>query len=183
MLRDLFFTFFKIGLFTFGGGYAMIPLIQREAIEKKKWCSVDEFLNIIAIAESTPGPIAVNSATFIGYKQKGFLGAFFATLGVVLPSFVIILLISLFLVQFKDNTIVANAFQGVRIAVAILVLGAGLKLMRKLKKHWLTIVLIIAGFILMLFHWLPTIFVILIGGIIGIMYQTIVTWIEVAKRG
>lgn len=183
MLGRLFFTFFKIGFFTFGGGYAMIPLIQREAIDNKKWLTIDEFLDIIAIAESTPGPIAINTATYIGYKQKGFLGALAATVGVVLPSFTIILLISLFLWQYRDNIIISRAFQGIRVAVSVLVLTAGIKLLRKLKRHWLTFVLIGVGFIMMVFHWIPTLFVILIGGVAGLCYQLISSWAMGKKHG
>ena len=102
----IFFTFFKIGLFTFGGGYSMIPLIHFYAVDKFKWISETEFIDIIAIAESTPGPIAINSATYVGYKYNGVKGSAFATLGVALPSIIIIVLISAFLMQFKDNTYV-----------------------------------------------------------------------------
>ena len=169
MLLQLFLTFLKIGLFTFGGGYSMIPLIQREAIEKKKWIDYDEFLDIIAIAESTPGPIAVNSATYIGYKLKGVIGALMATLGVVIPSFVVILLVSLFFLQFKNNIYIAYAFQGIRIGVAILIMNAGIKLYQKLKKNWFGYVMIAIGFLLVLMDYVPTLIVILVGGLIGII--------------
>ncbi len=172
-LPEIFLTFFKIGLFTFGGGYAMIPLIQRETIEKRHWIESDEFLDILAIAESTPGPIAINCATYIGQKQKGFLGSVAATLGVVLPSFVIIVLISAFLLSFKENRLIAYAFQGVRIGVSILILNAGLKLFRKLKRNWLAYLLIATGFLLMFFRLLPTMYVILIGGVIGLVHAIV----------
>lgn len=131
---SLFLTFFKIGLFTFGGGYAMIPLIQREAAEKKKWVSDEDILDIVAIAESTPGPIAVNSATFVGYKTAGFYGSFAATLGVVLPSFLIILMLSFVLRQFESIRMVQYAFFGIRAGVLALILKALLSMYRKCPK-------------------------------------------------
>jgi len=123
-LISLFLTFMKIGAFTFGGGYAMIPLIQRETVEKHNWISDDDILDIIAIAESTPGPIAINSATFVGYKVAGFFGSFFATLGMVVPSFTIIMIISLFLRQFQDIQAVQYAFWGIRAGVLALIVKA-----------------------------------------------------------
>ena len=133
-LLKLFLTMFKIGLFTFGGGYAMVAIIERELVEKKKWIEHEEFMDVIAIAESTPGPIAINSATYIGYKIRGFFGSLFATLGVVLPSFIIIVLISLFYEQFVQIEIVKYAFNGIQACVAFLILSAGLKMFKKLKK-------------------------------------------------
>ena len=124
----LFSTFFRIGAFTFGGGYAMIPLIHREAVEANHWVDDQEILDIIAIAESTPGPIAINSATFIGYKVGGLAGSAAATLGVVLPSFLVISIISLFFTAFMENRWVAWAFEGIRPAVVILILGAVVKM-------------------------------------------------------
>lgn len=123
-LLSLFYTFFKIGAFTFGGGYAMIPLIQREAVEKNGWVSDDDILDIITIAESTPGPIAINSATFIGYKTAGVMGSFMATFGVVLPSFVLISLISYVLTAFQNIQAVAFAFNGIRAGVLALLIKA-----------------------------------------------------------
>ena len=121
ILLDLFLTFAKIGLFTFGGGYAMISMIENNCVECKKWITHDEMMNVTVIAESTPGPIAINCATFTGYKKAGFLGALVATLGIVLPSFVVIYLISMFLDNFLALTIIANAFKGIKIAVGILI--------------------------------------------------------------
>ena len=123
-LWQLFLTFFKIGAFSFGGGYAMIPLIQREAVERRHWVSDEDILEIIAIAESTPGPIAINAATFVGYKTRGFWGAFCATFGVVLPSFVIITLISFVLQEFESLRAVKYAFFGIRAGVLALILKA-----------------------------------------------------------
>ena len=124
----LFATFFKIGAFTFGGGYAMIPLIQREVAEKRKWITDEEILEVVAIAESTPGPIAINSATFVGYKTCGFWGSFVCTLGVVLPSFVIILAISGILELFQDLKAVKYAFMGIRAGVLALIIKALVKM-------------------------------------------------------
>ena len=171
MLFTLFWTFFKIGLFTFGGGYAMIPFIHRYAVEKYKWITDEEFLDIIAIAESTPGPIAINSATYIGHKVKGIKGSFFATLGVVIPSMIIITLIAMFFIQFKENVYVEYAFKGIRIGVSILILNAAIRMYKKLDKTILSFLLILVGFALILFEILPVILVIVIGGAIGIIYQ------------
>ncbi len=175
MLFILFWTFFKIGLFTFGGGYAMIPFIHQYAVEKYKWITDEEFLDIIAIAESTPGPIAINSATYIGHKVKGIKGSASATLGVVIPSLVIIVLIAAFFMQFKDNVYVEYAFKGVRVGVAILVLNAAIRMYKKLDKNWLSFGLILIGFGLVLFELLPVIAVIVIGGVVGIIYQLTLT--------
>ena len=130
----LFLIMFKIGLFTFGGGYAMIPLIENEFVSKKKWLQDDEFVNMIAIAESTPGPIAINMATYIGYKQGKFWGSLLATLGVILPSFIIISLITLFLSRFLEFPVVAAAFKGIQVCVVFLILMAGIKMLKKMKK-------------------------------------------------
>ena len=134
LLFDLFLTFGKIGLFTFGGGYAMISVVEHNCVEKKQWISHDEMMDITVIAESTPGPIAVNCATFTGYKQAGFWGALCATIGMVLPSFVIIYIISKFLDNFREITWIAHAFQGIKIAVGILILDAAFRMIKKMKK-------------------------------------------------
>ena len=134
LLFDLFLSFARIGLFTFGGGYAMIALIESACVEKKKWITHDEMMNVTVIAESTPGPIAINCATFVGYKQKGWTGAIAATVGMVFPSFCIIFLISMFLDHFLEITWIANAFKGIRIAVGILIIDAAVKMIRKMQK-------------------------------------------------
>ena len=133
-LLGLFLVFFKIGAFTFGGGYAMIPIIQREVVENKKWVTDDDILNVIAIAESTPGPIAINSATFIGYKVAGVIGAACATLGVVIPSFVIISVIAYFLNKFSEIKAVQYAFHGIRAGVLALVIKALITMYKKMPK-------------------------------------------------
>ena len=133
-LPTLFFTMLKIGLFTFGGGYAMIALLENEFVTKRGWLEQEEFLDVAAIAESTPGPIAINSATYIGFKQAGILGSVVATLGMTLPSFCIIYAISLFFDAFLSLTVVACAFRGIQIAVIYLILSAGLRMLKKMKK-------------------------------------------------
>ena len=132
--RALFATFFKIGAFTFGGGYAMVALLEHEFVEEKQWMSREEFLDMVAIAESTPGPVAVNSATYIGYKIGGTAGAAASTAAVSLPSFVVIYIISLFFDRFLSLTVVANAFKGIQACVVYLILSAGLKMLKQLKK-------------------------------------------------
>lgn len=131
---DLFLTFFKIGAFTFGGGYAMISVIEDLCVEKKGWISHEDMMTITVIAESTPGPIAINCATFVGAKRKGFLGACCATLGVIVPAFLVILAIASFLDRFLEIPLVANAFRGIKIAVGILIFNAAVNMIRKMKK-------------------------------------------------
>ena len=130
----LFLSMLKIGCFAFGGGYAIIALLENEFISKRKWIDHDEFLDIVAIAESTPGPIAINMATYIGYKLRGVLGAVVATVGMCVPSFVIMYLVSLFYQQFMDIALVAAAFKGIQICVVYLIASAGLKILNKMKK-------------------------------------------------
>lgn len=131
---ELLFIMFKIGIFTFGGGYAMIALLQNEFVTKREWIEKEEFLDLVAIAESTPGPIAINSATYIGYKNAGFLGALFATVGMCLPSLIVIYIISLFLDTFLSLTLVAYAFKGIQVCVIYLIFSAGLKMLKNIKK-------------------------------------------------
>lgn len=150
ILLDLFLTFAKIGLFTFGGGYAMISLIENSCVEKKGWITHDEMMNVTVIAESTPGPIAINCATFVGYKQKGLIGAIAATIGMVLPSFSIIFLISMFLDNFLEIVWIAHAFMGVKIAVGILILDAAIKMIRKMQKKPIPLTIMACAFLAML---------------------------------
>lgn len=133
-LGTLFFTFFKIGLFTFGGGYAMIALLEEEFIQRRKWLDKDEFLDMTAIAESTPGPVAINSATYLGYKLAKVPGAATATVAVCLPSFLIIYSISLFFEQFTQLTVIANAFKGIQVCVIYLIFSAGVRMLKALDK-------------------------------------------------
>ncbi|MCR5491051.1 MAG: chromate transporter [Bacilli bacterium] len=178
MLLKLFLVFFKIGLFTFGGGYAMIPLIKEEIVEKRQWISNDELIEIIAIAESTPGPIAINVATYIGYKNKKILGSVFSTLGVVLPSLIIIIALSYIYNAFIENQYVQYAFVGIKCAVAILILKAGIDMIIKAEKKLFFILLFLFSAAMMicieLFSWpISSIFLILFGGIAGIVYYAI----------
>ena len=150
ILLDLFLTFAKIGLFTFGGGYAMIAMIENNCVEQKKWITHDEMMNITVIAESTPGPIAINCATFTGYKKAGLIGALMATLGMIIPSFMIIYLISMFLDNFLELTIIANAFKGIKIAVGLLILDAAITMIKKMHKKKLPRTIMACSCIVML---------------------------------
>ena len=150
LLLDLFLSFARIGLFTFGGGYAMIALIENACVEKKQWITHDEMMNITVIADSTPGPIAINCATYVGYKQKGLAGALAATVGMVLPSFCIIFAISVYLDHFLEIAWIAHAFQGIKIAVGILILDAAVKMLQKMKKKRLPLGIMLCAFAAML---------------------------------
>ena len=172
-LPTLFFTMLKIGLFTFGGGYAMIALLENEFVTKRGWLEQEEFLDVAAIAESTPGPIAINSATYIGFKQAGILGSLVATLGMTLPSFCIIYAISLFFDAFLSLTVVACAFRGIQIAVLYLILSAGLRMLKKMQKtpfSWAVLLLTLIGMVMLtlLSVKLSTIVYILAGGVAGV---------------
>ncbi len=142
MLIELFLTFAKIGMFTFGGGYAMISLIENTCVENKKWITHDEMMMVTVIAESTPGPIAINCATYVGYKRAKLPGAIFATLGMIIPSFVIIFAISKFLNHFLEIAWVANAFKGIKIAVGILIVDVAIKMLKKMKKKPMQIIMV-----------------------------------------
>lgn len=150
ILIDLFLTFAKIGLFTFGGGYAMISVIENNCVERKQWITHDEMMDVTVIAESTPGPIAINCATFTGYKKAGFMGALVATFGIVLPSFAVIYLISMLLDNFLELTIIANAFKGIKIAVGLLILDAAITMLKKMHKKKLPRAIMICSCIAML---------------------------------
>ena len=147
---ELFLTFMKIGAFTFGGGYAMIALIEGICVEKKQWFTHEEMMELTVIAESTPGPIAINSSTYVGYKQAGFWGALVATLGMVLPSFCIIFLISMFFDRFLEYPLVANAFQGIKVGVGLIICNAGLNMMKKMKKDLFFKLMLAAAFLTIL---------------------------------
>lgn len=149
-LAELFLTFAKIGAVTFGGGYAMIGIIEGICVEQKKWMTHEEMMDITVIAESTPGPIAINCATYASYTQAGLSGAVAATLGIVFPSFAIIYLISMFLERFLEIQIIASAFMGIKLCVALLIINAGINMLKKMKKKPLPLGLLSAGFLLML---------------------------------
>ena len=177
-LWQVFLSFFKIGAFTFGGGYAMIPLIQNEAVEQRHWVTDDDILEVVAIAESTPGPIAINSATFVGYKAAGVLGSVCATLGVVLPSFLIILALSFVLRQFRELEAVRYAFFGIRAGVLALLVKALWTMYRKSPKGWVSYVVMAASFVLTAVFDLNVIFV-----IIGCAVFGVVTSFYLERRG
>ena len=168
-LWQLFSSFFRIGAFTFGGGIAMIPLIQQEAVENRHWISDDDILEVVAIAESTPGPIAINSATFIGYRVAGVLGSICATLGVVLPSFVIILALSFVLRQFQELEAVKYAFAGIRAGVLALLIKSLWTMYKKSPKGWPAYVVMAGAFILTAFFDVNVIFVIIGCAVFGLV--------------
>ena len=173
ILLDLFLTFAKIGLFTFGGGYAMISVIEHNCVEQKQWISHEEMMHMTVIAESTPGPIAINCATFTGYKKAGFWGAFTATVGMVVPSFLIIYVISQFLDNFLEITIIARAFQGIKIAVSLLILDAAFNMLKKMKKSPFPRIIMACACLVMLltnlFSWnFSSISLMLMAGLISI---------------
>ena len=169
ILLEIFFTFFKIGAFTFGGGYAMIPLIQRETVEEKNWVTDEDILDIVAIAESTPGPIAINAATFVGYRVAGFMGAFSATLGVVLPSLLIITAISYVLEAFQNLKAVKYAFMGIRAGVLALILKAFFGMFKKTKKSMLNCCILSAAFVLVALLKVNVLLVIVLCALAGLI--------------
>lgn len=169
---DLLCTFFKIGLFTFGGGYSMISLIDDECVVKKKWITSDELMNVTIIAESTPGPIAINCATYVGYRQAGILGSVISTIGVVLPSFIIIYIISLFFDNILENKIIASAFKGIKIAVSLLVFTAALRMLKIIPRNKLPFIIMALTFVAMIAISVfsinfSSIYLILIAGLVG----------------
>lgn len=177
-LISLFFSFLKIGAFTFGGGYAMIALLENEFVQKKKWIDKDEFLDMAAIAESTPGPIAINSATYIGYRIAGVLGSTVSTIAVVIPSFVIIYAISLFFEKFLSLKWVGYAFNGIQVCVVYLILTAGLKMLKVSEKDALSIIIFIVVLVLsILFSVLSvsfsSVFFILLSGLLYLVVSAI----------
>ena len=178
LILNLFFTMLKIGFFTFGGGYGMIALLESELVEKKKWIEKDEFVDMIAIAESTPGPIAVNASTYVGYKIAGFMGSLLATIGVCIPSFIIIFLISLFFEKFVALKYVAYAFKGIQVCVTFLIFLAGIKLFKNMKKNIFNFILLSITMVLVIVFNLfkvsfSTIYFILISALIGIFIYLI----------
>lgn len=175
---NLFFTMLKIGLFAFGGGYAMIALLENEFISKKKWMEKDEFIDMVAIAESTPGPVAINSATYIGYKLLGFWGSFLATIAVCIPSFAIIFVISLFFDAFITLTLVSYAFRGIQACVIYLIMSAGLKMMKDMEKNIFNIAILTVTLACMILFSVfsvsfSSIFYIIISGFIGLFVYMI----------
>jgi chromate transporter len=170
MLWKMFRTFFKVGAFTFGGGYAMLPLIQEEVVDKNKWLDDDEFLDIIAIAEVTPGPVAVNTSVYVGYKMEGFKGALVCTLGTILPSFLIILCIAMFFSQYRDNEIINKIFMGIRPAVAALIFSAVYKLAKGTKQTVAKVIISVAAALVIILLDISPIYVILAASLGSILY-------------
>ena len=177
LLLDLFCAFFRIGLFTFGGGYAMLPLLQREIVEKKKWATEEEMLDYFAVGQCTPGVIAVNTATFVGFKEKKLSGAIFATLGIVSPSLVIITVIAALL----SIAAVQNAFAGIRVAVCVLIFNSIVKLWKKSVVDKLTLGVFIAVFLgsVLLSHVSPVVFIVA-AAVLGIVVRV---WLRTGKEG
>ena len=172
-LIDLFFTFCRIGGLTFGGGYAMLPIIQKEIVEEKKWATEEEVLDYYAVGQCTPGIIAVNTATFIGYKVHGIIGAIVATLGVVFPSLIIITIIAALLKNFANYSIVQHAFSGIRVVVIALIVSAILKLAKTSIKNSTTLIIAIIAFILVAFVNLSPIYIVIAAACIGLILKFI----------
>ncbi len=173
LLWTLFFTFAKIGAFTFGGGYAMLPMLQKELVENHGWVTEEELADYFAIGQCTPGVIAVNTATFSGYKIKKIPGAIFATLGVIFPSIVIILILAAFLANFASFEVVKHAFAGIRVAVCILIFSSVVKLGKKSLKNWLAWVIFAVIFLLALFSGVPTVLLVVITALFGFIMSLI----------
>lgn len=170
---DLFFTFCRIGGLTFGGGYAMLPMIQKEIVEEKKWATEEEVLDYYAVGQCTPGIIAVNTATFIGYKVQGIIGAIVATLGVVFPSLIIITIIAALLKTFASYAIIQHAFSGIRVVVIALIISAILKLAKTSIKNSITLIIAIIAFILVAFVNLSPIYIVIAAACIGLILKFI----------
>lgn len=177
-LFELYLVFARIGAFTFGGGYAMLPMLQKEVVEKKHWATDEEIMDYYAVGQCTPGVIFINTATFIGFKQKGVLGGIIATLGVVTPSIIIITLIASVLQNFAEIEVVQHALHGIRIAVCVLIFNATLKLFKTGVKDWFGIVLFVISLIATYNSFLPTIVIVIISAIAGISAKKIF-----AKKG
>lgn len=172
-LFDLFWTFCKIGALTFGGGYAMLPLIQREIVENKKCSTEKEILDYYAVGQCTPGVIAVNTATFIGFKLRGIVGGLVATLGVIFPSIIIILIIASFLQSFASLAIVQSAFAGIRVAVVALIITTVIKLIKSSVKDYLGIIITVITFVLSAFIGISPVYIVIAAGLIGFISKSI----------
>jgi chromate transporter len=166
---DLFVTFLKLGVLTFGGGYAMIPVVERELIKKKSWTDMDEVMNYYTIAQVTPGIIAVNLSTFIGYKRKGPLGGFLATVGFVLPGVIFITIIAICLRSFADLPAVQHAFTGIRVAVGALILDTVIKMVKGVFKNWKALVIYITAFALSFFRNVSPVLLVIASGVVGLL--------------
>lgn len=180
-LFKLFLTFAKVGCFTFGGGYAMLPLLQKEVVEKNNWATEEELMDYFAIGQCTPGIIAVNTSTFIGYKRKGIIGGIAATLGMVFPSIIIITIIAAFIRSFAELEIVGHALNGIKAGVCALILDAVIKLTKKsiIDKHTLT--LFVAVFFIAILTDISTVILIISSGVLGVVISRIKTRINAGK--
>ena len=172
-LWNLFWTFARIGSFTFGGGYAMLPMLQKEIVEKYGWATEEEIMDYYAVGQCTPGVIAVNTSTFIGYKRKGIIGGTVATLGITFPSLIVITLIASALQSFNDNPIIQHAFAGVRVVVAVLVANVVVKMLKTAIVDWVGIVLFTAALIVGLFFDISPVYVIIGSALTGIISKKI----------
>lgn len=166
---ELFVVFFRVGFFTIGGGYAMLPMLRKEVVEKHGWATDEEMMDYFAIGQSTPGIIAVNTSTFIGYKKAGIAGAVFSTLGMVFPSWIIITLIAMFFDQFASNPYVQSAFMGIRVVVVVLIVNAVIKMGKKSIRNWLSLLLALGAFLYIVLTDFSPIPVIVLSGVLGII--------------
>lgn len=174
MLFDLFITFAKIGVMTFGGGYAMLPILQRELVESKGWATEEDLADYYAIGQCTPGIIAINTATFVGSKKKGLLGGIIASLGMVFPSLVIITIIAALLSNFAQFEVVQHAFAGIRVAVVVLIFNSVYKLFKSAVKNYYALFIFLSVFLLALFSGVGTVYLIIGSAILGIIIKTVI---------
>lgn len=174
MLFDLFITFARIGVMTFGGGYAMLPILQRDIVEKKGWASEEDLADYFAIGQCTPGIIAINTATFVGTSQGGILGGIVASLGMVFPSLVIITLIAAVLSNFAELAVVQHAFAGIRVAVVVLIFNSVLKLIKSAVKNWYALAIFIAVLLIALFTSVSTVWIVLASAVAGLVINTFI---------
>ena len=173
LLFEIFIAFFKIGTFTIGGGYAMIPLIEKEVVDKKKWVGKDDFVDMLALAQSSPGPIAVNTSIFTGYKVAGIAGSIVAVLGAVLTAFIVLLIVAMYFIGMKDNTVVERIFKGMRPAVVALIAAPVIRMGKSAKITRKTIIIPIAVVVLVTFLKLSPIYIIIASAIGGLLYGVI----------
>lgn len=166
---DLFWTFCKIGGLTFGGGYSMLPMLQKEVVERRKWATEAEIIDYFAVGQCTPGVIAVNTATFVGYKQKGIMGGIMATLGVIFPSIIIITIIAAFLQNFAEIAVVQHAFNGIRVAVVALIINAVIKIGKTSIVNWLGAVIAIIAFVLTAFSGISPVYIVIAAALVGLL--------------
>lgn len=169
-LLELLLVFLKIGVFAFGGGYAMIPLIQKETVEKEKWVSPEDIVDIVAIAESTPGPIAISASTFVGYRIAGVAGAALATIGVIVPSFIVIFVLSFVLRQFESITAVKYAFFGIRAGVLALIVNALISVYKQCPKKIISYIIMLGAFVAVAFLGVNVLLVIAVCAVVGLIY-------------